>query len=142
MGRPRGGLTTGIHALANPGGRPVRLGPTRGQVRDGGPAAGRSGTVKAAHDLLADRADDSDASRLTPAGRGARADFRAMPDRVRAFPASDRLCHPRTTVERLLNEPKHITAAATRHDGRRDNVPASARLASIRIWLRSYESVI
>jgi transposase len=44
-------------------------------------------------------------------------------------------------VERFFNKLKHFRAVATRYDKRDENFLASVKLASLRIWLRSYESV-
>jgi transposase len=99
-------------------------------------------TVEAGHILLADRAYDSDALRTTMAERGAWANIRAMPNRVKTFPFSTWVYRQRNAVERLFNKLKHFSAVATRYDKRDDNFLASIQLASIRIWLRTYESVI
>ena len=47
----------------------------------------------------------------------------------------------RNEAERFFNKLKHFRAVATRYDKRDDNYLTSVQLASIRIWLRSYESV-
>ena len=47
----------------------------------------------------------------------------------------------RNLVERFFNKLKHFRAIATRYDKRDDNFLASIQLASLRIWIRSYESV-
>ena len=47
----------------------------------------------------------------------------------------------RNLVERFFNKLKHFRAIATRYDKRDDNFLASVQIASIRIWLRTYESV-
>jgi transposase len=47
----------------------------------------------------------------------------------------------RNLIERFFNKLKHFRAVATRYDKRDDNYLAAVQLASIRIWLRSYESV-
>jgi transposase len=47
----------------------------------------------------------------------------------------------RNAVERFFNKIKHFRAVATRYDKRDNNFLASVKLASLRIWLRSYESV-
>jgi len=96
LDRARDRLTTGIHAPANAAGPPVRFRLTGGPAHDGRPAADRSGTVRTGHVPLADRAGDGDALRMTPTGRGTWANIHAMPDRIRAFPVSDRLWHPAT----------------------------------------------
>ncbi len=98
-------------------------------------------TVEGGHILLADRAHDGDARRAAIAERGAWANIRAMPNRVKTFRFSAWVYCQRNAVERFFNKLKHFTAIATRYDKRDDNFLASVQLASIRIWLRSYEQV-
>lgn len=141
MGRSRGGLTTKIHALVDAEGRPIQLKLTEGQAHDGRAATDMLATLEAGDILLADRAYDSDALRDDMANRGAWANIRAMPNRVRTFPFSAWVYRQRNAVERFFNKLKHFRAVATRYDKRDDNFLASVQLASIRIWLRSYESV-
>ena len=141
MGRSRGGLTTKIHALVDAEGRPIHLKLTEGQAHDGRSAADMLETVKAGSILLADRGYDSDSLRAAMAERGAWANIRAMPNRVRTFPFSQWVYRQRNAVERFFSKLKHFRAIATRYDKRDDNFLASIQLASIRIWLRSYESV-
>ncbi len=141
MGRSRGGLTTKIHALVDAEGRPIRLKLTEGQAHDGRSAADMFETLSAGHILLADRAYDGDALRAEMASRGTWANIRAMPNRVKTFPFSAWVYRQRNAVERFFNKLKHFRAVATRYDKRDDNFLASVQLASIRIWLRTYESV-
>jgi len=141
MGRSRGGLTTKIHALVDAEGRPIALKITEGQAHDGRSAADMLGTIKADQILLADRAYDSDSLRQTLKDRGAWGNIRLMPNR-RSKPAFSKfLYRQRNAVERFFNKLKHFRAVATRYDKRDDNFLASIQLASIRIWLRNYESV-
>jgi len=141
MGRSRGGLSTKIHALVDAQGRPIRLKLTEGQAHDGRSAADMFETIMAGNILLADRAYDSDGLRLLMTERGAWANIRAMPNRVKTFPFSKWVYRQRNAVERFFNKLKHFRAIATRYDKRDDNFLASIQLASIRIWLRTYESV-
>jgi len=141
MGRSRGGLTTKIHALVDADGRPIRLKLTEGQAHDGRSAADMFDTVQAGQILLADRAYDGDALRQTLNARGAWANIRPMPTRVNIPSFSGWLYRQRNAVERFFNKLKHFRAVATRYDKRDDNYLASVQLASIRIWLRTYESV-
>ena len=141
MGRSRGGLTTKIHALVDIEGRPIRLKLTEGQVHDGRSAANMFATIKAGTILLADRAYDSDALRGTLSARGAWANIRPMPHRKEPQVFSAWVYRKRNQVERFFNKLKHFRAVATRYDKRDDNFLASVQLASLRIWLRSYESV-
>ncbi|KJF67647.1 transposase [Rhizobium nepotum 39/7] len=141
MGRSRGGLTTKIHALVDADGRPILLKLTAGQAHDGRSAADMLETVQAGNILLADRAYDSDRLRQDLKAVGAWGCIRPMPNRVNIPVFSQWLYKKRNAVERFFNQLKHFRAVATRYDKRDDNFLASVHLASIRIWLRSYESV-
>ena len=125
-------------------------------MHDGRSAADMFASIRAGQTLLADRAHDSDALHEALAARGAFANIRLMPNRVRSFPFDANLHKARNAVERFFNNPsgrfasanrltgsdiKHFRAVATRHDKRDDNYLASVQLASFRIWSRSYESV-
>ncbi len=141
MGRSRGGLTTKIHALVDAEGRPIRIKLTAGQAHDGRSAADMFDTVQAGDILLGDRAYDSDGLRASLKDRGAWACIRPMPTRDNVPSFSPWLYRQRNAVERFFNKLKHLRAVATRYDKRDDNLLASVHLASIRIWLRTYESV-
>ena len=141
MGRSRGGLTTKIHALVDALGRPIVLKLTEGQAHDGRSGADMYDSVGPGQTLLADRAYDSDGLRESLSKRGAIANIRLMPTRKR-FPAFDPILYrERNQVERFFSKLKHFRAVATRYDKRDDNFLASVQLASLRIWLRTYESV-
>ncbi len=141
MGRSRGGLTTKIHALVDALGRPIRLKLTEGQAHDGRSASDMFDTVQAGNILLADRAYDSDELRDKLTARGAWRNIRPMPNRIRHPAFSSWVYRQRNAVERFFNKLKHFRAVATRYDKRDDNYLASVQLASMRIWLRTYESV-
>jgi transposase len=141
MGRSRGGLTTKIHALVDALGRPIPLKLTEGQAYDGRSAADMYDSIGSGQTLLADRAYDSDGLRDSLATRWAVANLRLMPTRKR-LPAFDaELYKQRNQVERFFNKLKHFLAVATRYDKSDDNFLASVQLTSLRIWLRTYESV-
>ncbi len=141
MGRSRGGLTTKIHALVDALGRPIRRKLTAGQAHDGRSGADMYDSVGPGQTLLADRAYDSDGLRVRLAERGALANIRLMPTRKR-LPAFDPILYrERNRVERFFSKIKHFRAIATRYDKRDDNFLASVQLASLRIWLLTYESV-
>ena len=91
--------------------------------------------------MLADRAYDSDALRASLDERGAWANIRAIPNRIQTFAFSGWLYKKRNAAERFLNKLKHFRAVAMRYDKRDHNYLASVQLASIRIWLRTYEPV-
>lgn len=141
MGRSRGGLTTKIHAVVDALGRPIRLKLTEGQAHDGRSGADMIEAIGAGQTLLADRGYDSDGLRASLAARGAIANIRPMPTRKRV-PAFDPILYrARNQIERFFSKLKHFRAVATRYDKRDDNFLALVQLASLRIWLRTYESV-
>ena len=140
MGRSRGGLTTKIHVLVDACGLPILLKITEGQAHDGRSAQDMLGTVGRGDVLVADRAYNSNALRETLAARGARANVRAMPNRLKPPRFNKRLYRKRNLVERFFNKLKHFRAVATRYDKRDDNYLASTKLASIRIWMRFNKS--
>ena len=141
MGRSRGGLTTKIHAIVDVCGLPILLKLSEGQAHDGRSAQDMLGSVGRGDILLADRAYDSNALRETLAARGARANVRAMPQRLNPPAFSKRLYRKRNLVERFFNKLKQFRAVATRYDKRDDNYLACVKLASVRIWMRFNESV-
>ncbi len=91
--------------------------------------------------LLADRAYDPNWLRDTMAERGAWANVRPLAARKTAPAFSSWVYRQRNAVERFFNNLKHFRAVATRYDKRDDNLLASVQLASIRIWVSTYESV-
>ena len=141
MGRSRGGLTTKIHALVDALGRPIRLMLSEGQAYDGHAAAKLLDRLPGGCRLLADRAYDSNAIRTLLEQRGATAVIPSMPRRNPVIAHDRESYKSRNCIERFFNKLKHFRAVATRYDKRDDNYLASVQLASIRIWLRSYESV-
>ncbi|WP_373635118.1 IS5 family transposase [Yoonia sp. SS1-5] len=141
MGRSRGGLTTKIHALVDAVGRPIRLMLSAGQAYDGHAAMDLLDALPPACKVLADRAYDSNAIRAMIAAQKAAAVIPSMPHRNPVIPYDAEYYKERNWVERFFNKLKNFRAVATRYDKRDDNFLASVQLASIRIWLRSYESV-
>ena len=141
MGRSRGGLTTKIHALVDANGLPVVLKLTPGQAHDGRSAADMLDTLGDGHILLADRAYDSNALRDAMDKRGAWACIKPISTRKDRPAFSPFLYRYRNLVERFFNKLKHFRAIATRFEKRPENYLALVKLAAIKIWLRSYESV-
>ncbi len=141
MGRSRGGLTTKVHALVDAYGLPILLKLTEGQAHDGRSAQDMLDTVGCGDVLLADAAYDSNALHETLAARGARANVKPMPNRLKPPRFNKRLYRQRNLVERFFNKLKHFRAVATRYDKHDDNYIASVKLAAIRIGMRFNESV-
>ena len=53
---------------------------------------------------------------------------------------SKTLYRERNQVERFFSKLKHFRRIATRYDKLADNFLAMVKLASLRLWLRAYES--
>ena len=99
MGRPRGGLTTKIHALVDANGLPSLLKLTAGQAHDGRSAADMLAGLGEGQILLADRGYDSDALRARLARQGAWGNIKPMPHRVNVPSFSRYLYRFRNLVE-------------------------------------------
>jgi transposase len=113
MGRSRGGLTTKIHALVDADGLPIVLKLTEGQAHDGRSAEDMLGSIGKGQILLADRAYDSDALRRRLADRGAWANVKPMPRRIRIPAFSPFLYRFRNLAERFFNKLKHFRRIGT-----------------------------
>jgi transposase len=75
------------------------------------------------------------------ASQRAWANIKPMPGRVRIPAFSAFLYRYRNVVERFFSKLKHFRAIATRFEKHDANYLALIKLASARIWMRSYESV-
>ena len=141
MGRSRGGLTTKIHALVDANGLPVVLKLTPGQAHDGKSAQDMLGGLTEGQILLADRAYDSNALREAMDKQGAWACIKPLSTRKDPPAFSSFLYRYRNLVERFFNKLKHFRAVATRFEKLPENYLALVKLAAVKIWLRTYESV-
>ena len=140
MGRSRGGLTTKIHAVVDGNGLPVRLALTPGQDHDNALVTDLLANLKPHSMVLADRAYDADAIRKLVNEQDAFANI--PPKRNRKDPVcfSPFLYKARNRIERFFNKMKHFRRVATRYDKLAANYLAALKLASVRLWLRAYES--
>lgn len=91
--------------------------------------------------LLADRAYDSDRMRERLDAQNANANIRPLDHRLEPPAFDAQLYKKRNQVERFFSKIKHFRAIATRYDRLDLNYLASVQLASLRIWMRGYESV-
>ncbi|PHS27626.1 MAG: IS5/IS1182 family transposase [Robiginitomaculum sp.] len=140
MGRSRGGLTTKIHAVVDAKGLPVRLSLTPGQAWDGEAAMDLLDALPEKAMVLADKAYDADAIREMIRRQGAWANIPPKRNRKNPICFSPYLYKARNLVERFFSKIKHFRRIATRYDKLAENYMAMIKLASIRIWLRFYES--
>ena len=90
--------------------------------------------------VLADKAYDANAIREMIDGQGAWANIPPKSNRKDPICFSPHLYKARNLVERFFNKIKHFRRIATRYDKLAANYMAMIKLASIRVWLRAYES--
>jgi transposase len=90
--------------------------------------------------LLADRAYDSDVIRSLAAHKQAWANIPPKKNRTGRFSFSQWVYKQRNLIERYFNKLKQFRGIATRYDRDPLNFLAAIKLASVRIWLRAYES--
>jgi len=140
MGRPRGGLTSKIHAMVDTNGLPVRLALTAGEAHDNRLAGRLLSRLKSGTMLLADRGYDADWIRDLVRQRGAWANIPRKRNRTEALCFSPYLYRARNLVEWFFKKIKHCRRVATRYDKLAANYLAFVQLASIRLWLRVNES--
>ena len=89
--------------------------------------------------VLADRGYDADWIRAFFAQQGARANIPPKVNRKDPICFSSQLYRARNLVERFFNKIKQCRRIATRYDKLAANYLAFIKLASIRLWLRTYE---
>ena len=140
MGRSRGGLTTKIHVVTDATGLPIRYDLSPGQAHDSMVAGPLLADLPPDSFLLADKAyyaewirkliEDRDAVPIIPDRRGSK--------NTHAF--SKPLYRLRNRIERCFNKLKQFRRIATRYEKLAANFLAMIKLATVRIWLRTYES--
>jgi transposase len=141
MGRSRGGLTSKIHAVVDTNGLPVHLGLTSGQAHDNRLCPVLLSGLNSRTMLLADRGYDADWIRALVSQQRAWANIPPKRNRKEPICFSPHLYRARNLVERFFNKIKHCRRVATRYDKLAVNYLAFITLASIRLWLRAYESM-
>jgi len=96
--------------------------------------------VALARDVVADKGYDAAAILHMIAEHGAQAHIPTQRDRKHQRSVDPDLYRLRNLIERFFNKIKHFRRIATRYDKLARNFLAAVTLASIRIWLRHYES--
>ena len=90
--------------------------------------------------LLGDKAYDTDGIRDLIERQGAVPNIPAKANRKWKPCFSRALYKQRNLVEHFFSKLKHFRRIATRYDKLADNFLAMVKLASMRLWLRAYES--
>lgn len=90
--------------------------------------------------MLADKAYDADRLCGLIEEQGATSNIPAKSNRKWKPCFSKRLYRERNLIERFFSKLKHFRRVATRYDKLAANFQAMVQLASMRLWLRAYES--
>jgi transposase len=141
MGRSRGGLTSKIHAVVDANGLPLQLGLTPGEAHDNRLCLLLLTGLQPQTMLLAYRGYDADWIRALVNQQGAWANIPPKRNRKEPIFFSPYLYRARNLVERFFNKLKQCRRIATRYDKLAANFLAMVQLASMRLWLRAYESM-
>ncbi|CAH0354777.1 IS5 family transposase IS427 [Sphingobium sp. CECT 9361] len=136
----RGGLATKIQAVVDAQGHSKRLGLTAGQAHDGQVAETLLDHLGPCTIVLADKAYDADCTRASIEDQGATPNIPQKSNQRCKSCFSKSLYRERSLIERFFSKPKHFGRIATRYDKLAENFLAMVQLASIRLWLRNYES--
>lgn len=121
-------------------GLPIRFVLTPGQASDKTTLPALIDGLRLARDVVADRGYFARAIIALIEAGGANAHIPSQSNvRVRRVVDIDLYRH-RNLIERFFNRLKHFRRIATRYDKLARNFLAAIILASIRIWLRNYES--
>jgi transposase len=129
-----------IHAVVDSNGLPVRLALSPGEAHDVRLAGKLLSRLRFGSMLLADRGYDADWIRELAIKKGAWANIPPKSNRSNPICFSPYLYRSRNQVERFFNRIKQCRRVATRYDRLAANYLAFVQLASIRLWLRFYES--
>ncbi|HET9396752.1 MAG TPA: IS5 family transposase [Nitrospiraceae bacterium] len=140
MGRSRGGLTTKLHARVIGNGLPVQLELSPGQAHDAPMADLLLNDLPKGAVVLGDRAYDNDWIREVIEDQECRVCIPPASRRVQDITYSKRPYKQRNLIERFFNKLKQFRHICTRFDRHALNYLAMAKLASVRLWLRHYES--
>lgn len=121
-------------------GLPIRLMLSPGQASDKAAALALLDRIPADADVIGDRGYDWQHLIEFVAARGGRAHIPTQRDRKVQRSVDPALYRQRNLVERFFNKLKHFRRIATRFDKLARNFLAAVTLASIRLWIRDYES--
>ena len=121
-------------------GLPVQLELSPGQAHDAPMADLLLNDLPKGAVVLGDRAYDNDWIREVIEDQDCRACIPPHPRRVQDITYSKRLYKQRNLIERFFNKLKQFRHVCTRFDRHALNYLAMAKLASVRLWLRHYES--
>ncbi len=141
LGRPRGGLSSKIHALVEGLGQPARCSLTQGQVHD---SVAASALLKGLQPdaVVADKAYDCDALLQGMAAMNATPVIPPRANRLEQRKLDQQQYKHRSLLERFFCRIKHFRRVATRYDKLARRFESFAHLAAAFLLARSYLSCL
>ena len=133
-------MNSKLHAVCDGQGRPLVMLLSEGQMSDYKGAALMVDALPKAKAMLGDRGYDADWFRNALIAKGITPCIPSKANRKWKPCFSKTLYRQRNLVERFFSKLKHFRRIATRYDKLAENFLAMVKLASIRLWLRTYES--
>ena len=121
-------------------GLPLRFRLSQGQASDKASLPALLDGLRPARHTIADRGYDALAILNLIRAHGSTPHIPTQRDRKHQRSVDPALYRQRNLVERFFNKLKHFRRIATRYDKLAANFFAAITLASIRLWLRHYES--
>ena len=121
-------------------GLPVQVELSAGQVNDAPMAEFLLNDLPKGATIVADKAYDADWIRDMIDDQECHACIPPRANRAEDFPFSKRTYKSRNLIERFFNKIKQFRRIATRYDRLAENYRAMIKIASVRLWLRLYES--
>ena len=124
----------------NKDGLPLQIELSAGQMHDAPMAGLLLQDLPKGTSLLADRGYDADWIRELIEDQDCIPVIPPKSNRIDAIPFSKRKYRKRNLIERCINKLKQFRHIATRYDRYASAYLAFAKLATVRLWLRFYES--
>ena len=121
-------------------GLPVQIELSPGQMNDAPMAELLLNDLPAGAEVIADKGYDADWIRELIEDQGCTPVIPPKSNRTEDIPFSKHKYRKRNLVERCINKLKQFHHIATRYDRKASAYLAFAKLATVRLWLRFYES--
>jgi len=129
-----------LHLRVIGNGLPVQIELSPGHMHDAPMAELLLNDLPKGADVIADKGYDADWIRELIENQGCNPQIPPKSNRREDIPFSKQKYKKRNLVERCINKLKQFRHIATRYDRHATAYLAMAKLASIRLWLRFYES--
>jgi transposase len=133
-------LTTKVHLRVIGNGLPVQIELSKGETHDAPMAELLLNDLPEGADVIADKGYDADWIRDLIEDQGCTPHIPPKSNRYDGISYSKKQYRKRNLIERCFNKLKQFRHIATRYDRNPLNYLAMIKIASMRLWLRVYQS--